>query len=52
MGGGRGGWEAEGKLKQLFGLKQQCCAIRMRPELIQSTGWAMAAIGSSLAVVA
>ena len=46
--GGGGGWEAEGGLKQPFGLKQQCCAFSMGPELVQSTGWAMAAVRSSL----
>ena len=29
MGGWGGGWEAEGGLKQSFGLKQQCCALSM-----------------------
>ena len=29
MGGDGGGWEAEGRLKQPFGLKQQCCALSM-----------------------
>ena len=37
MGGGGGGWEAKGGLKQPFGLKQQCCALSMGPELVQST---------------
>ena len=36
--GGGGGWEAEGGLKQPFGLKQQCCALSMGPEPVQSTG--------------
>ena len=48
VGGGRGGWEAEGGLKQPFGLKQQCCALSMGSALVQSTGWAMAALRSSL----
>ena len=48
VGGGFGGWEAKGGLKQPFGLKQQCCAVSMGPELVQSTRWAMAAIRSSL----
>ena len=38
VGGGSGGWEAEGRLKQPFGVKQQCCAFSMGPELVQSTG--------------
>ena len=42
VGGGWGGggarWEAEGRLKQPFGLKQPCCAFSMGPELVQSTG--------------
>ena len=42
VGGGGGGWEAKGGLKQPFGLKQQCCAFSMGPELVQSIGWAMA----------
>ena len=46
--GGGGRWEAEDRLKQPFGLKQQCCALSMGPELVQSTGWAMAAVRSSL----
>ena len=48
MGGGGGGWEAEGGLKQPFGLKQQCCALSMGPELVQSTGGTKIAIRSSL----
>ena len=47
-GGGGGGWEAEGGLKQPFGLKLQCCALSMGPELVQSTGWAKMAIRSNL----
>ena len=46
--GGRGGWEAEGGLKQPFGLKQQCCAFSMGPELVQSTGWAKTTVRCSL----
>ena len=34
VGGGGGGREAEGGLKQPFGLKQQCCAFSMGPELV------------------
>ena len=45
---GGGGWEAEGGLKQPFELKQQCCVLSMGPALVQSTGWAMAAVRSSL----
>ena len=37
-GGGGGGWEAEGGLKQPFGLKQQCCALSMGHRLVESTG--------------
>ena len=50
MGGGGGGWEAEGWLKQPFGLKQHCCTLSMGPELVQSTaaGGAKTAIRSSL----
>ena len=48
VGGGGGGWEAKGRLKQPFGLEQQCCAFSMGPELVQSTGWAKTAIRSSL----
>ena len=29
-----GGWEAEGGLKQPFGLKQQCCAFSMGAGLV------------------
>ena len=47
-GGGGGGWEAEGGLKQPFGPKQQCCAFSMGPELVQSTGCAKTAVRSSL----
>ena len=46
--GGGGGWEAEVGLKQPFGLKQQCCALSMGPELVQSTGKAKTAVRSSL----
>ena len=31
---------AEGGLKQVFGLKGQCCAFNMQHKLIQSNGWA------------
>ena len=48
MGGGGGRWEVKGGLKQPFGLKKQCCAFSMGPKLVQSTGWAMAAVRSSL----
>ena len=48
VGGGRGGWEVEGGLKQPFGLKQQYCAFSMGPKLEQSTGWAKTAVRSSL----
>ena len=44
----RGRWEAEGGLKQFFGLKQQYCASSMGPELTKSTGWAKTAIRSNL----
>ena len=47
-GGGRGGWEAEGGLKQPFGLKQQCCALSMGHRLVESTGEAKTAVRSSL----
>ena len=47
-GGGGSGWEAEGGLKQPFGLKQQCRAFSMGQELVQSTGWAKTAVRSSL----
>ena len=48
MGESRGRWEAEGGLKQFFGLKQQYCASSMGPELTKSTGWAKTAIRSNL----
>ena len=54
IGGGRagggwgGGWEAEGGLKQPFGLKQQCCALSMRHRLVESTREAKTAVRSSL----
>ena len=48
-GGGGGGWEAEGGLKQPFRLKQQCYAFSMMgPELVQFTGWVKTAVRSSL----
>ena len=47
-GGGEGGWEAKGGLKQPFGLKQHCCAFCLGPELVQSTEWAKTAVRSSL----
>ena len=46
--GGGGEWEAEGGLKQPFGFEQQCCALSMGPELVQSTGGAKTAVRSSL----
>ena len=33
-----GGWEAEGRLKQPFGLKQHYRAFSLGPKLVQSTG--------------
>ena len=45
---GRQGWITEGRLQQPFGLKQQCCSLSMGPELIQSTGWDVAAVKSNL----
>ena len=47
-GGGGGGWEAEGRLKQPFGLKQQCCALSMGHRLVESTREAKTAVRSSL----
>ena len=47
-GGGGGGWEAEGGLKQPFGLKQQCCALSMGHRLVESTREAKTAVRSSL----
>ena len=51
IGGGRagGGWEAEGRLKQPFGLKQQCCALSMGHRPVESTREAKTAVRSSLA---
>ena len=43
-----GGWEAEGGLKQPFGLKQQCCALSMGHRLVESTREAKTAVRSSL----
>ena len=48
MGGGGGGWEAEGGLKQPFGLKQQRCALSMGHRLVESTREAKTAVRSSL----
>ena len=47
-GGGGGGWEDKGRLKQPFGLKQQCCDFIMGPELVQSTGLTKTAVRSGL----
>ena len=47
MGGG-GGWGAEGRVKQPFGLKEQCFALSIRHKLIQSTGEDKTAVRSSL----
>ena len=46
-GGWGGGWEAEGGLKQPFGLKQQCCALSMGHRLVESTREAKTAVRSS-----
>ena len=47
-GGGGGGWEAEGGLKQPFGLKQQCRALSMGHRLVESTREVKTAVRSSL----
>ena len=46
--GGGGRWEAEGRLKQPFGLKQQCCALSMGHRPVESTREAKTAVRSSL----
>ena len=48
MGRGRGGWEAEGELKQSFRLKEQCCAFSVWHKLIQYTKEAKTGVRSSL----
>ena len=47
---GEGGqpWEAEGRPKQPFGPKQQCCAPSMGHRLVESTREAKTAVRSSL----
>ena len=47
-GGGGGGWEAEGGLKQPLRLKEQCCAFSLWHKLIQSTKEAKTGVRSSL----
>ena len=48
VGGGWGGWGAEGGVKHPFGLKGQCCAFSKCHELIKSTREAQTAVRSSL----
>ena len=46
--GGGGGWGAEGRVKQPFGLKEQSYAFSISHELIQSVGEDKTAVRSSL----
>ena len=48
VGGGGGGWEAEGGLKQPLRLKEQCCAFSLWHKLIQSTKEAKTGVRSSM----
>ena len=48
VGGGGGGWEAEGGLKQPLRLKEQWCAFSLWHKLIQSTKEAKTGMRSSL----
>ena len=46
--GGGGGWEAEGRLKQPFRLKEQCCTFSLWHKLLQCTKEAKTGESSSL----
>ena len=48
MEGRRGGWEAEGWLKQPFRLKEQCCIFSLWHKLLQCTKEAKTGERSSL----